>query len=419
MGLILSGVQPTGNLHLGNYLGAIRNWVDLQNQHECLFMIVDLHAITVHQNPQDLRDSIIKTAAMYIAAGINPEKSAIFPQSRVSAHAELAWILGCNTPLGWLNRMTQFKEKANQNKASTEGFLRVIDSFVKDHEKRVKSLKKELIDKDRNIKKLIDIDEVSISVLNSRVSIDKEYQKITADYFDDFSNDLETIKSSIKVVSNDLDGYSKAMLGLYSYPVLMAADILVYNADKVPVGDDQKQHLELARDIGAAFNRNYKTEFFTIPDALIMGAATRVMSLKDGTKKMSKSDESDLSRINLTDSEEQIRKKIQKAQTDTFEGISYDQANRPAVANLLNIYGALTGEKPQDAAAKFASMNFSSFKTTIADCLVEKITPIVYEYGKLITDSSYVMDVLKKGTEKADEIASKNLAKIKDIVGFI
>jgi tryptophanyl-tRNA synthetase len=248
---VLSGVQPTGNLHLGNYLGAIRNWVGLQDSHECLFMLADLHAITVPQNPADLTRNTRETAAAYIACGIDPKRSAIFPQSAVTMHAELAWILNCHTPLGWLNRMTQFKEKSGKNKEA-------------------------------------------------------------------------------------------APVGLYAYPVLMAADILGYHATHVPVGEDQKQHLELARDIAGAFNRAYGEEFFPLPEPLIMPTAARIMSLRDGSKKMSKSDPSDYSRITLTDDADAIAKKIRKATSDSIEGVTYDPEGRPEVANLLTIYGALT-----------------------------------------------------------------------------
>ena len=328
MGLILSGVQPTGNLHLGNYLGAIKNWVDMQNQHQCFFMLADLHAITVFQNPKDLQDSVIKTAALYIACGIDPKKSAIFNQSRIAGHSELAWVLGCNTPLGWLNRMTQFKEKAGKHKEN-------------------------------------------------------------------------------------------AGLGLYSYPVLMAADILLYNATHVPVGEDQKQHLELARDIAGAFNRNYGVEFFTLPEPLIMGAATRVMSLRDGRKKMSKSDESEFSRINLTDSADVITDKIKRAKSDSEIGISYDEEKRPEVANLLNIVGSLLNEKPQDLAAKKADYNFAKFKGEVAEIVSAKIAPISAEYNKLIEDKTHLMQVLKNGSDAANELSEKTMKKVKEIVGFI
>ena len=330
---ILSGVQPTGNLHLGNYLGAIKQWVSLQNDYDCLFMLADLHAITVHQEPQALRDSVLRTTALYIACGIDAEKSAILNQSRVSGHAELGWILGCNTPIGWLNRMTQFKDKAGKDK-------------------------------------------------------------------------------------------EKAPLGLYSYPVLMAADILLYNADLVPVGDDQKQHLELARDIAAAFNRNYASEldnkgYFTVPEPMILKTAARVMSLKDGTKKMSKSDPSEQSRINLTDDADTIAKKVRKAQTDTETGISYDVANRPAVANLLSIYAALEGTTAEAAATKFAELNFSNFKEAIAASIIDKISPIKQRFEQLMKDKIYLMSVLSNGEERANTIAEHNLKQVKKIVGFL
>lgn len=247
---VLSGVQPTGNLHLGNYLGAIRNWVGMQDSYKCLFCVVDMHAITIPQNPDELRQAIRQVTAAYIACGIDPKKSVIFPQSAVSAHAELGWILSCHTPLGWLNRMTQFKEKTGKNR----------------------------------------------------------------------------------------DG---ASLGLYGYPVLMAADILAYKATHVPVGEDQKQHLELARDIAGAFNRYYCSDYFPLPEPLIMETAARIMSLRDGTKKMSKSDESDYSRVNLTDNADAIALKFRKAKSDSSPTIAYDPENRPEAANLINIYAAL------------------------------------------------------------------------------
>jgi len=328
MGLVLSGVQPTGNLHLGNYLGALKQWVEIQNEQECLFMLADLHAITVPQNPAELRESIYKTAALYIACGIDPKKSAIFSQSRVSGHAELGWILGCNTPLGWLDRMTQFKDKAGKDK-------------------------------------------------------------------------------------------QRASLGLYSYPVLMAADILLYNAELVPVGDDQRQHLELARDIAAAFNRNYGTEFFKVPEPMIIKTAARVMSLRDGKAKMSKSDPSDNSRINLIDSAELIEKKIKKATTDAEMGISYDAEERPEVANLLRIYSALSGEGIEAAAAKFADYNFANFKAAMAEEIISKINPITQRFNELVEDKSHLDSVLNAGAEKANSIAEKNMKQVKEIVGFL
>lgn len=325
---VLSGVQPTGNLHLGNYLGAIKNWVGMQDQRECLFCIVDLHAITVPQDPKELRDNTLKTAAAYIACGIDPKKSSIFHQSAVREHTELAWLLSTMTPLGWLNRMTQFKEKAGKNK-------------------------------------------------------------------------------------------DKSCLGLYSYPVLMAADILLYNATHVPVGEDQKQHLELTRDIAGAFNRRYEQEYFTLPEPLIMGEATRIMSLRDGSKKMSKSEESDNSRINMTDSNDSIVQKLKKAKSDIIDGISYDVEKRPEASNMLTIYAALSDKKVSDIQSGFANYGFAQFKTELADLMVEKISPIRDEMQKLMDDKAYLNSILEEGSSKARAIASDNVGQIKQIMGFL
>ena len=325
---VFSGVQPTGNLHLGNYLGAIRNWVQLQQEYECLFCIVDLHAITVPQEPDALRHATREVAAAYIACGIDPKKSIIFPQSSVSAHAELAWILNCHTPLGWLNRMTQFKEKAGKQR-------------------------------------------------------------------------------------------DNASLGLYAYPVLMAADILAYKGEVVPVGEDQKQHLELARDIAGAFNRHYGQDYFPLPEPKILGEATRVMSLRDGAKKMSKSDASDQSRINLTDDTDVIAAKFRKAKSDMVEGISYDPANRPEASNLLNIYATLAGLPRKEVEAQFAASSFSDFKKQLIDLAVEKLSPITAKMRTLMDDPAYIDGFLQAGAERAAEIAEKNMAEIKEIVGFL
>lgn len=325
---ILSGVQPTGNLHLGNYLGAIRNWVEMQAEYECIFMLADLHAITVPQEPEKLRAHTRETAAAFIACGVDPKTSVIFPQSAVSMHSELGWILGCHTPLGWLNRMTQFKEKAGKDKEN-------------------------------------------------------------------------------------------AVLGLYGYPVLMAADVLGYRATHVPVGEDQKQHLELARDIAGAFNRCYATDFFPLPEPVIMGEATRIMSLRDGMKKMSKSDASDYSRINLTDDADAIALKFKKAKSDMEPGISYDTEKRPEASNLINIYASLAGTTRQKVEEEYASAQFSTFKTALADLAVERLSPITALMRELMKDVSYIDRVLKEGAEKASDIAGDNLRKVKDIVGFL
>ena len=329
---IFSGVQPTGNLHLGNYLGAIKNFVDLNNDEEndCIFCVVDLHAITVKQDSQKLKNNIRETVATFIASGIDPEKSIIFNQSRVPAHSETAWILSCVARMGWLNRMTQFKEKAGEDK-------------------------------------------------------------------------------------------EKASIGLYSYPILMAADILLYDATHVPVGDDQKQHLELCRDIAQKFNNDFKIDdFFKIPEPLIQKEFSRIMSLKDGLKKMSKSELSDLSRINLTDSKDQIINKIKKAKTDTFPlPNSIDELNkRPEAKNLIGIYCSLTNTTLENSIKNFSGKNFSEFKESLSLVLVEKISPVSLEIKKIMDDKSYVDKILNDGFEKANEIASKKLKKIHEILGF-
>jgi tryptophanyl-tRNA synthetase len=326
-GRILSGIQPTGIMHLGNYLGAIRHWVAMQQDYECLFMLADLHAITVPYDPNLLRHHIRSTAASYIACGIDPDRSTIFVQSTLPAHAELAWILNCLTPLGWLNRMTQFKEKAGKNK---------------DH----------------------------------------------------------------------------ASMGLYGYPVLMAADILLYHATHVPVGDDQKQHLELARDIAGAFNRFYATEHFPLPEPMILGEATRVMSLRDGTKKMSKSDPSDASRIHLNDEADVIRSKLTKAKSDMEVGITYAPETRPEVANLLTIYASVTGQRVKEAEEECAALNFSQFKARVADALIAHLSPIAERYRVLMENPVYLDGILSDGQAKAALIAEPHMREIKCIAGF-
>ena len=370
---VLSGVQPTGNLHLGNYLGAIRNWVGLQTSHECFFMLADLHAITVPQDPADLTRNTRETAAAYIACGIDPAKSVIFPQSAVSMHAELAWILNCYTPLGWLNRMTQFKEKSGLTKSGLEDQFGIIAHEVKRYKQQ----------KD-NLEQLIDA---------------------TA-FFADVG--LANLKNT-----------ANSKLGLYAYPVLMAADIIGYHATHVPVGADQKQHLELARDIAGAFNRSVGEEFFPIPEPLILGAATRVMSLNDGTKKMSKSDPSDYSRITLTDDADAIANKIKKAQTDSDPAVTFDEATRPSVANLLTIYAALSDSTPQAVAAQFAHLKTGQFKSQLADLAVEKLSPITARMRELMADTAGLDAILKQGAEKARAVALPILNETKKRVGFL
>ena len=329
---IFSGVQPTGNLHLGNYLGAIKNFVELNNDqsNECIFCVVDLHAITVKQDPQELKRNIRETVATFIASGIDPKKSIIFNQSGVAAHSEGAWILSCVARMGWLNRMTQFKEKAGKDK-------------------------------------------------------------------------------------------EKASIGLYSYPVLMAADILLYDATHVPVGDDQKQHLELCRDIAQKFNNDFEVEnFLKVPEPLIQKVFSRIMSLKDGSKKMSKSELSDLSRINLTDDKNQIITKIKKAKTDPLpmpKDIK-ELEGRPEAQNLIGIYTSLSNSTLENSIKKYAGKNFSEFKEELSELVVNKIMPISEEIKKLLKDQSYLDSILLDGVEKANKISSKKIKKLKEIVGF-
>ena len=328
MNRIFSGIQPTGKLHLGNYLGAIKNWVGMQADFECIYCIVDLHAITLPQDPAELSANTREVTAGLIAAGIDPDRSIVFNQSRVACHAELAWLLNCVTPLGWLNRMTQFKEKAGKKR-------------------------------------------------------------------------------------------DNAVLGLYAYPVLMAADILLYRSTHVPVGEDQKQHLELSRDIAGAFNRSYGEDYFPLPEPLILGEATRVMSLRDGRAKMSKSEASENSRINLTDDADTIQRKIRRAKTDSEPGLSFDPENRPEAANLLGIYAALADQSVDAVTARFAGKGFAEFKVELAELAAAKLEPIAGEMRRLMASPDYIDDILRKGAERAAAIAEPNLAGIKKIIGLL
>jgi tryptophanyl-tRNA synthetase len=336
---VFSGVQPTGNLHLGNYLGAIKRFVELQNRYDCIYCVVDLHAITVWQDPAELPRAIREVAAAFIACGIDPKKHIVFNQSQVAEHAELAWVFNCVARLGWLNRMTQFKEKAGKDREN-------------------------------------------------------------------------------------------ASVGLYAYPTLMAADILVYRATHVPVGDDQKQHLELSRDVAQKFNndfshsireRGYGEAFFPLPEPLITGEATRVMSLRDGTKKMSKSDASDYSRINLTDDADAIAQKIRKAKTDPeplpSEPKGLDQ--RPEADNLVGIYAALADTTRAEVLAQFGNAQFSTFKTALVDLAVEKLGPIGAEMQRLLRDPVTIDAILADGAARARKIAGETMKAVKDIVGFV
>ncbi|MBM3579837.1 MAG: tryptophan--tRNA ligase [Alphaproteobacteria bacterium] len=323
MKTVFSGIQPTGNLHLGNYLGSIRNWIDLQNHHRCIFGVMDLHAITLPQDSKELRQNILDAASVYLACGLDPKKLTLFVQSEVPEHAELTWLLGTLTPMGWLGRMTQFKEKsaANEN------------------------------------------------------------------------------------------------LGLYAYPVLMAADILLYHADLVPVGEDQKQHLELTRDIAGAFNRRFGVEYFKLPEPMIIKGVARIMSLQDGSKKMSKSDESDLSRINLDDSADDIVKKIKKAKTDSLPTITYDES-RLEIYNLLNIFAAVSGQAPQGLAKSYETSGNAKFKNDLADLVIAKLQPIQENLSRFKQDKSYVRQVLDEGRNHAREIAMKTKKEVFEIIGL-
>ncbi len=330
MGRILSGMQASGNLTLGNYLGALKPWANLQHHHEALFCIVDSHAITVPQEPAALYRNSLEAAAAYIAGGVDLAKSAVFLQSHVSAHAELGWLLNCYTPMGWLKRMTQFKDKAGKNQDSVS-------------------------------------------------------------------------------------------TGLFTYPVLMAADILLYDTTHVPVGNDQKQHVELTRDIAISFNQRYGRDVFVIPEPMIPPTSARVKSLRDATKKMSKSDPSDMSRINLIDDADTIRDKIKRAQTDSgvMPADIAEFAERPAVQNLVEIYASLTDVAPQLVLERYAGQPFAPFKTDLADLIVDKITPIGTRIGELLTDKTELENILASGAEKAASIANPTLRRVQETIGFV
>lgn len=327
---ILSGVQPTNALHIGNYLGAIRNWVKLQDQYECLFCIVDLHALTNAPSPQVLRSNIHAVAAAYIACGIHPDSNYIFNQSQVPGHAELAWVFNCVTPLGWLNRMTQFKDKAGKHK-------------------------------------------------------------------------------------------DQAVLGLYAYPVLQAADILLYKAARVPVGEDQRQHIELARDIAGAFNRKYEQDYFPMPDLENLGSPMRIMSLRDGTKKMSKSDTSDYSRIHLDDDADLIALKIRKAKTDTLPipETADELEERPEAQNLVDLYAYFTDQKAQDVCNQYKGANFSTFKSALTDVAVTHMGPITSKYKDLLKDTHHLDQILSRGRDYARTISEQTIREVYELIGLL
>ena len=328
--IIFSGVQPTGEIHIGNYLGAISQFVSNQDQYKSIFSIVDLHAITIWQDPDELLNSTRKVLAIFLASGIDPAKNIIFNQSQVTEHTQLAWVLSCTAKVGWLNRMTQFKDKAGKNKEN-------------------------------------------------------------------------------------------ASVGLYSYPVLMAADILLYSATHVPVGDDQKQHLELARDIAHKFNTDYKTEMFILPEPLMNKSSRRIMSLRDGSKKMSKSDLSEYSRILMTDSNDQISAKVKKAKTDSMTmPISIDAAkSRPEIDNLINIYAACINKQKELVITEFSGKDISSFKNNLTEALIAVIEPISTKTGELLNDKTYLDSVLSKGSDDARKIAKDKINKIFNLIGMI
>lgn len=325
---IVSGVQATGNLHLGNYLGAITQWVKMQDEYSSFFFLADLHSITLPLAPAELKSSTLSAAAIYLAAGLDPSKVTIFAQSHVKEHAELAWILNCVTPLGWLKRMTQFKDKAGKNQED-------------------------------------------------------------------------------------------ACLGLFSYPVLMAADILIYNADIVPVGEDQKQHLELTRDIAGLINRKFDKQVFKVPTPLIETNVKRIMSLTDGRKKMSKSEISDLSRINLNDSPEIIQNKMKKAKTDSMVGFSYDPLARPELSNLINIFGYLSNDTIENIISNYDSVGFAKFKSDLSELIISHLSPIRDNYNQYLNNQDYLLTVLKSGADRAREKASATLGEVKELFGFI
>lgn len=326
--IAFSGVKPSGVFHLGNYLGAVKNWLKIQEEHNAIFAIMNLHAITVPQDPVELNKRTYELLATFLACGLTPEKSLLFKQSDVCEHAELGWLLNCITPMGWAERMTQYKDKSS------------------------------------------------------------------------------------KLSPNNI------MVGLFDYPILMAADILLYNSDLVPVGEDQKQHVELTRDIAGAFNRRFNVEYFKEPMPLMQGKALRVMSLQDGTKKMSKSDESGLGCVYISDDVDTIVKKIKKAKTDSLMTVNYDPENRPEIANLLNIFSEISGETIENLIKIFDGKGFGHFKSELAEALVEKISPITKKINELKNNIDYLDNIFENGKTKAKEIASKRLQEIKNIMGL-
>ena len=328
MAIVFSGIQSTGSPHLGNYLGAIVNWLSLQNQHQCWFGVMNLHSITVLQDPQQLKQNTLLTVATYLACGLDATKSTIFVQSKVSQHSELAWVLNTITPIGWLKRMTQFKDKS---------------------------------------------------------------QKLTEE---------------------------KINLGLFAYPVLMACDILLYNTNLVPVGEDQKQHLELTCHIASAFNRQFNTNIFTLPQPLIFEQNKRVMSLQDASKKMSKSDASELSKINLNDTPEQILHKIKKAKTDSSGAFIYSQEQQPELYNLINIFASFSQQTPQQIINTYQNSGYGKFKTDLAELIIACLNPIWQKTQQLLNEQAYLEQIILQGNQKAQQQASQKLAEVFNLLGL-
>lgn len=324
---ILSGIQATGNLTLGNYLGAINNWVEMQDEYDCYYMIADLHTLTIRNVPEELRENTLKLIALYISAGLDPEKNTIFIQSHVTAHTQLSWVLNCYTYMGELNRMTQFKDKAEKH-------------------------------------------------------------------------------------ANNINS------GLFTYPVLMAADILLYNADLVPVGDDQKQHLEITRDIAERFNSIYG-ETFTIPEVYIGKVGARIMGLQNPTAKMSKSSTDPMDKILLTDTPDEIRKKIKKAVTDSDNVVKYNKENKPGVSNLMQIYGIINKKSMEEVEKEFESQGYGVFKNAVAEAIIERLSPIQEKYNELLKDKEKLMDIVQKGDKKAEEKANKTIKEVYRKVGLV
>lgn len=376
---VFSGVQPTGDLHLGNYLGAIKQFVEMQNKAECLFCVVDMHAITVKHDPKQLEEDSLLIAAAYIASGIDPMKATIFIQSEVTAHAELSWILSSVARMGWLERMTQFREKTGT----------VPPENLRDVLKRVKG----------------HIDGSAV-----RQGIDPRSQMAIE------SLDVLTLYDALAGATSNVE---KASVGLFTYPVLMAADILAYKSTHVPVGADQKQHLNLARDIAQKFNNDYAgKEFFPIPEA-VHGSAPRIMSLQDGTRKMSKSDPDIRSRITFADTDDEIAKKIRRATADTLPfPSSEEEVLKPEIENLITIYTATTAVSRETVFREFGGQGYGTFKPALVDAVVALVSPVRDKMSHLMTDRTYLNQILDSGAQQADEIAAPVLAEAKKLIGF-